>query len=341
MISLLKEGIMNKKCTGCGAFLQTTQKEEVGYVKKENLEKSFLCERCFRIRHYGDYKIVIKDNAEYLKILDEVNKTNDLVILVVDVFQISEDLNKIGDLLSNPILLVLSKRDILPKDIYEQKILDYIDRFSLKIVDKILISSNKNYQMDELLNKIYQYKNSNRVYVIGQSNAGKSTLINKLLYNYSDNETVITTSMLPSTTLGTMEIELKKDLTLIDTPGLLDDGNLTNLVTGKELKKIIPSREMKPITYQIKVRQTILIDEYAHLDCFNPTNITLFFSDKLKIERTFERKNHKDLVKKYLDVASGKDIVINGLGFIKVSKDTQMDVYVKDGVSIYIRDSLI
>ena len=110
---------MNKKCIGCGANLQTIDSNEVGYIKEQNLEKSTLCERCFRIRNYGDYKVVTKDNSEYIDILKGVNKTQDLVVLVVDVFNISEQLNKIGDFLSNPILLVLSKRDIVPKDIYE------------------------------------------------------------------------------------------------------------------------------------------------------------------------------------------------------------------------------
>lgn len=340
-IYLQKEDIMNKKCVGCGALLQTNDIEQVGYVRKQNLGKSSLCERCFRIRNYGDYKVVIKDNAEYLKILEEVNKTNDLVVLVVDVFNISEQLNQIGSMLSNPILLVLSKRDILPKDIYEQKILDYLDKFSLNVVDKIFISSNKNYQLDNLLSMLNRYKNSNRVYIIGQSNAGKSTLINKMLYNYSDNKTVITTSMLPSTTLDTIEIELTEELILVDTPGLLDNGNIINLVSGKELKKIVPSREIKPITYQVKIKQTIVIDEYACLDCLEPTNVTLFFSDKLKIERFFGVEKYENLIKKSFVVPSGKDIVISGLGFIKVSKTANIDVYVMDGVAVYLRDSLI
>ena len=39
--------------------------------------------------------------------------------------------------LNTTILLVLSKRDILPKDIYEQKILDYIDKYNLNIVQMV------------------------------------------------------------------------------------------------------------------------------------------------------------------------------------------------------------
>ncbi len=332
---------MNKKCNGCGAILQTVDSDNVGYIKEQNLEKSSLCERCFRIRNYGDYKVVIKDNEEYLNILKKVSDTKDLVILVVDVFNISEKLNELSNILSNPILLVLSKRDILPKDIYEQRILEYLDRYSLNIVDKLLISSNKNYQLDELLTMIKKYKKSNKVYVVGESNAGKSTLINKMLYNYSENNTTITTSLLPSTTLDMIEIDLSDDLILIDTPGLLDNGNIINLVVGDDLKKIVPSKEIKPITYQIKAKQTIMIDKYACLNFKEPTNVTLFLSNQLKIERFFDKREPKKLVKKTLFVKDGEDIVINGLCFIKVSKSANIDVYTLNGVSVYLRDSLI
>lgn len=332
---------MNKRCIGCGALLQTKNIDAIGYIKEENLVKNSLCERCFRIRNYGDYKIIAKDNNEYLNILEDISKTNDLVILVVDVFCVNDRLNDIGKILKNPVLLVLSKRDVLPHDIYEQKILDYMDKFSLNIVDKILISSNKNYQLDELFEMINKYKKSKNVYIVGYSNAGKSTLINKLLYNYSNNETTITTSILPSTTLDKIEIKLNDDLTLIDTPGLIDSNNIINMVSGKELKKIIPSKEIKPITYQIKNKQYIKIDNYAVIDCLEITNITLFFSEKLKIDRFFNSYNNKNLEKHSFILNAGKDIVINGLGFIKVSKNCKIDIYTMHNVNVFVRDSLI
>lgn len=332
---------MNKKCLGCGALLQSTNLEEVGYVKEEHLENSVLCERCFRIRNYGDYKVVAKNNEEYLRILTEINKTNDLVILVVDVFNINDSLKEIDKILSNPILLVLSKRDILPKSIYEQKILDYLDKYLNNVVDKIFVSSNKNYQLDELVSMIKKYKKTNRVYIVGQSNAGKSTLINKLLYNYSDKDTFITTSMLPSTTLDMIEIEINEELTLIDTPGILEEGNIVNLLTGKELKKVVPNKEMRPITYQIKNKQTILIDDYAVINCLDSTNITLFFSDKLQIQRVFHSVEKRAFQKHCFNVSAGHDIVISGLGFIKVSKDSSFEVFTLENVLVYIRDSLI
>ncbi len=329
---------MNKKCIGCGALLQSNDNTKEGYTRKID---SNLCERCFRIKNYGDYKVVVKDNEEFVNILNDINKTKDLVVLVVDVFNINEELVNLSKILSNDILLVLSKRDIMPKSLYEEKLLSYLDRFNLKIIDRLIISSYKNYQFDELYYKINKYKKSNNVYVVGFTNAGKSTMINKLLYNYSDNKTEITTSILPSTTLNSMEIKLNDELTIIDTPGLLDNGNIINYVDGNDLKKIVPTKEIKPITFQIKNKQVIELDKYAYIECLDNTNITIFASNKLDIERNYKSFNVNNYKCYEFEVDNGEDIVIVGLGFIKVSKKAKFKVYTLENVLVYKRDSLI
>ena len=81
------------KCEGCGVKLQDIDKNALGY--SIDTSKS-LCERCFRIRNYNDYKTVVKDNNDYINIIKEINNTNDLVLLVVDLFNITKhDLIKI------------------------------------------------------------------------------------------------------------------------------------------------------------------------------------------------------------------------------------------------------
>ena len=70
------------------------------------------------ITNYGDYKSIIKDNSTFINILKNINK-QDLVVLVMDLFNMPEDINIIKENISNPILLVLTKRDILPKVIYD------------------------------------------------------------------------------------------------------------------------------------------------------------------------------------------------------------------------------
>lgn len=321
------------KCNGCGVNLQNTDIEKEGYTK--NIE-SHLCERCFRIKHYGDYQVSLKNNSEFIDILKKINDTNDLVLLVTDYYASEEGIKNILKYLNNDILLAFTKRDVLPYGFNDERLLNYLD---IKVKDVVTVSSKKNYNMDLLIEKINKYKKTNNVYVVGYTNVGKSTLINKLIYNYSSNNIDITTSILPSTTLDTIEVKLSDNLTLIDTPGILDEKNIFNYVEANELKKILPNKEMKPITYQIKKEQFIYIDKYAKIKSSN-NNLTLFFSNKLKITRTF--KNKIDDLKEYkIEAKKGYDIVISGLGFIKVMKDEKITIYTLDNVDVYLRKSLI
>ena len=316
MIYSPKENIMNK-CQGCGVFCENT-----------------LCERCFRIKHYNDYKIVSKTNTDFIPILETINKSNDLVLLVVDLFNIA-DLSLIRKYMKNDLLLVLTKRDLLPKSVSYDKLYNY--DYKIDYLDKIIISSNKNYNFDELLDKINKYKKSNNVYVVGFTNAGKSTMINKLIYNYSSNKTEITTSPLPSTTLNTIEIDLG-NFTLIDTPGLLSEGDIANYVSGNELKKIIPKKEIKPLTYQIKGFQTIVVDNYLIIEATD-IDLTFYMSNNLKIKRYYKKINTN--LKKHIVEVNHNDVVIKGLCFIKTNKKSVLNVYTLDKVSVFTRDSII
>ena len=323
------------KCIGCGIELQNNDKTKLGYTT--NIEKS-LCERCFRIENYGEYKKVTKDNNEYINILKGINKTKDLVVLVLDIFNLTENINVIKENISNDILLVITKRDILPKSVHDEKLIEYIKNYNLKIKDQVVISSYKNYNFDELYEKINNYKKSKNVYVIGFTNAGKSTIINKLIYNYSDNDTKITTSIMPSTTLDKIEINLNENLTIIDTPGLLCEKSFYDILEGKELKKIIPKKEIKPISYQIKDKQYIVIDKYAIIEAEN-INMVLFMSNSLNIKR-FYKKPETKLKERNIKI-DNNDLVINGLGFIKCIGKTNIKIYTYDEISVTTRKNLI
>lgn len=327
------------KCIGCGVILQTKDKGSLGYTINLNNE---LCERCFRIRNYNDYKFVVKDNNDFVNILKDVNTTNDLVVLVVDLFNINKNIEDIGKYLNNEILLVLTKRDILPKSCYDKKLIEYFNNYNLNIIDSTIISSVKNYNFDELYNKINNYKKSNNVYVVGFTNSGKSTMINKFLYNYSDNNTVITTSNLPSTTIDSIKVSVNDGLTLIDTPGLLDNGDIINYVDSITLKRIIPVKEIRPITYQIKDKQTILIEDLVRLDISENNSMTIYMSNNIEINRVFKDTDKlKNLKKSELSIEDDCDIVIQGLGFIKFTNKANITIYTKEGVSVFVRKNLI
>lgn len=327
---------MDRKCIGCGAILQTLDDSKEGYTTKID---STLCERCFRIKNYGDYKSVIKDNSIFIDILKNIDP-NDLVILVMDLFNLPKDLDLIKQNINNDILVVLTKRDVLPKIIYQDRLLNYINKYKINYVDSIIVSSNKNYNFDNLIEKINSYKKTNKVYVVGYTNAGKSTLINKLIYNYSNQIPSITTSMLPSTTLNSIEIKFNDDTTFIDTPGLLSNGSIENYVSTDLLKKINPKNPIKPITYQVKAREYIIVEDILKLE-LNYNNITIFMSNNLKIDRFYKDKDIDNLEDYNIEVNANEDLVIPGLGFIKFTKHESVKINVLKGVEIYTRKSLV
>lgn len=321
---------MNFKCVGCGVTLQTTNPKELGYTQK--LDGKY-CERCFRIKNYNEYQKVDKSTNGFYNIIDKINSTDDLVLLIVDIMSLGNELKRLVSRLNRKPLIVVSKRDIFSYKVNDQKILELID---IPCIKKIIVSANKNYNIDLLMEMINSYKKGKNIYVVGLTNSGKSTLINKLIYNYTDLESLITTSMLPSTTLDTIEIKISDNLTLIDTPGIIDMGNISNYLDNIMLKKLCIKREIKPITYQIKSKQYIFIEDFLKIECLENCDMTFYISNQLKIDRIFKDRPTK-LIEKSFVTTVNCDIVINGLGYISVNKSARVNISTYDGVEIYIR----
>ena len=332
-----------KKCSGCGVILQDDNMLQEGYTT--SLEND-ICQRCFRMKNYGEYQVVAKSNEEYLEILKGVGQTKDLVLYVTDLLNLEEDILKIREYIKNKIILVLNKRDILPKSIKEEKLVEYFKENDTFFEEVIVVSVEKNFNIDYLLKRIKSLQTSKNVYVVGHTNAGKSTLINKLIKNYStSNDKELTMSPLPSTTLDTVEIEINEYLTLIDTPGLVDMSSIVNYMDPKMLKKISPKKEIKPRTYQLRKNQSLVIEDIVRIDYKEgeKNSFTLFISNDLKVKR-FINPKHEDLKEKNkttYEVKYDSDLVINGLGFVKIVNKGVIDVYIDKNIKTFIRQSLI
>lgn len=320
------------KCIGCGSILQDTDKNKDGYVLDINDK---LCQRCFRIRYYNEYKNTIRDNNDYLKILDSINN-DDLVVYVTSLLDIRLDYI---DSFKN-VIVVLTKRDILPKSVKDEKLIKYI-KSRYNPLEVIVVSSVKNYNIDYLFDILRQYKKKN-IYVVGTTNGGKSTLINKLIKNYSDNDVVITSSMYPSTTLDKIEINIL-GLNIIDNPGLINKGSIVNYIDNNLLKKITIKKEIKPKTYQLNGKGSVLIEDLIRLDYDTKgTSMTIYVNNLVNI-RFLGKDNNKLLDGKCnkFSLDNNKDIVISDLCFIKFTKNVNLNIYSNYDVLIYERDNLI
>lgn len=333
---------MNKYCTGCGVLLQDDDAYQEGYTT--DLEND-ICQRCFRMKNYGEYQVSTKSSEEYINILKDVNDTKDLVLYIVDVLNLEKDIHFIREYIQNKVILVLNKRDVLPRSVKDEKLIEYIRKQEVDFEDIVVISTEKNYNIDLLLTTIKKYQTTKRVYVVGHTNVGKSSLINKLLKNYSENVSNLTISPLPSTTLNKIEIELNDTLTLIDTPGLIDRENIVNYVDLSTLKRINPKKEIKPKTFQIRKGQCIVIGEFARIDYVEgeKNSFTVYASNDLKIKKYNASKCEllKNLNKTTYDVGYYEDVVISGLGFIKIVSKAKVDLYLDVNVGSFIRKNLI
>ena len=332
-----------KRCKGCGVLLQDENLLQEGYTT--NLEND-LCQRCFRMKNYGEYQVITKSNSEYIEILKEVGKTKDLVIYITDLLNLEKNIAEIRTIIPNKMILVLNKMDVLPKSVKEEKLKRYLANIDVNFEEIIVISTEKNYNIDYLLKRIKFFQTSKNVYVVGHTNAGKSSLINKLIKNYSNNPQELTMSPLPSTTLNMVNIEINDHLNLIDTPGLVDAGSILNHVSPEMVKKISAKKEIKPRTYQLRKNQSIIIEDLVRIDYVegDRNSFTVFISNDLKVRRLlnlFNNEELKDKNKITYNMKYDEDLAISGLGFIKIVDKGVIDVYIDKDVDTFTRKSLI
>ena len=325
---------MSKRCLGCGIELQDFDATSDGYV--EDLEKD-ICKRCFLIKNYGKYTISNKNNIDYMKIFNSIND-NDLVIYVTSILTLNLDyVNKFKN-----VLLVVTKRDIMPKSIKDDKIKKYVLDRHKNIIDIEIISSYKNYNLDFLYDKIKKHGGGKKIYFVGATNSGKSTLINTLLKNYGESSLDITTSLYPSTTLDVIPIKLD-NLKLYDTPGIVIENSIVNYINSKMLKLINNKTEIKPITFQVHGNGSLIIDDYMRIDyeCVE-SSMTFYVSNNISIKHNSLNNNKLlDGTKYTFNNVTYSDIILEDIGFIKITSNMNMKIYSKYMVCLSKRDNLI
>ncbi|MBP1947607.1 ribosome biogenesis GTPase YqeH [Virgibacillus litoralis] len=282
-------------CQGCGALIQSTNPDEVGYTPKSTLDKeSVLCKRCFRLKHYNEIQDVSMTDDDFLTMVSQIRDTEGLVVHVIDIFDVNGSMIKslpriIGD---KSVLLVGNKIDLLPKSTNKRKLTQWLqataNEAGIKVEGIYLISSVKGYGLAELTEAIEKYRNKNDVYIVGTTNVGKSTFINRLIQQSNGVNDVITTSYFPGTTLGFIEIPLDSDTSIIDTPGIVNKQQIAHYISDNDLKLITPNKEIKPRVYQLNDQQTLYFGGLARLDFVKGErqSFVCYFSNDLTIHRT-------------------------------------------------------
>ncbi len=331
---------MNRVCIGCGSKFQTLDKNKEGYINPKVYEKATLCERCFKIKYYGEAYVTDnpKDKTSLIKMINDSKKS---VVYLVDTLTVSKETLSVIDSLSNKVYLVLTKRDLLPKSVKNSKLKEYISNLTL-IKDVFVISALKNNGVTELYNELIK-NNEKSVYVIGYTSSGKSTFINKLLM-LNGKSGNITTSSLPNTTLECINIKLNDKLTLIDTPGFVSENSSYNFIDVDIYKKLLPKSVIKPKVYTIKKDFMIILGDILRIEnnSNEDVNLVFYFKNEIKLNKMRSIRNELLKDKDKLDVkVSDKDIVLEGLGYIKVVGYANLTMYTLNKKMISVRNKMI
>ncbi len=361
-------------CIGCGVSIQTQDPDKLGYAPSSALEKEeIICQRCFRLKNYNEIQDVSLTDEDFLKILHGIGETKGLIVKIVDIFDFTGSwLQGIQRFVKgNPILLVGNKSDILPKSVKKQKLINWMKReakeLGLKPIDVCLVSSAKGHGIKEVAELIDEYRNGQDVYVVGCTNVGKSTFINRMIKEVAGVNDVITTSHYPGTTLDLIEIPLDNGASLYDTPGIINHHQMAHFIDKRDLKLLSPKKEIKPKIFQLNEQQTLYFGGLARLDYVSGGKEALvcYIPNELNIHRTKLENAHNlyekhvgelltpprkedveafpELVPHEFTIHEGKtDVVFSGLGWVTVNNPGKKIVaFAPKGVNVTLRKSLI
>ncbi|MRH43052.1 ribosome biogenesis GTPase YqeH [Aquibacillus halophilus] len=361
-------------CQGCGVQIQSEDQEKPGYVPNSaTTNENIVCKRCFRLKHYNEVQDVSFTDDDFLTMIGQIRNTDALIVNIVDIFDFNGSfINSLQRLTGkNPIILVGNKVDLLPKSTNKSKLKQWMKKsakdLGLTVQEVYLISAVKGQGMDELESAIEDYRNGKDVYVVGSTNVGKSTFINRLIDKSTGINDAITTSYFPGTTLGFIDIPLDDTSSLYDTPGVINRHQMVHYMSDQDLKIITPNKEIKPRVYQLNEKQTLYFGGLARLDFERGSrqSFVCYFSNQLSIHRT-KLENAENLYKDHLGELlsppnsetmeklpalksqsfrlkeNKTDIVFPGLGWVTIPEgNTTVTAHSPEGVSISIRPSLI
>lgn len=289
------------KCVGCGIKLQEKDKNELGYTPNLN---NALCERCFKLKNYNilTNKGINIDND---KLINKINELNTCVLFLVDFINLDSEVIEVYKKIKSKKILIITKADIIPKNIKYQKLIQNIKNIYDIKEDLILTSSKTKLNIKTITKICLEEKN---ICLAGFTNAGKSSLINALVG--SD----ITVSKTSNTTQDFIKLNVD-GINIYDAPGFMSNINREN----------IPRSIIRPITYQFPSKHYLLIQDIK-LNILENSNFTIYVGNEVNIVRRREIKKFECKI----IVPKNSDVIIKGFCFINFKNTCMISLNTKD-----------
>lgn len=337
-----------KKCIGCGSILQNESQNERGFVK--SLESDY-CQSCFRLKHYRDFKRVkaVVDDGATLEFIESFNGT---IFWVLDIMHLHQSMHSglLRSLRNKEVVLVVNKRDLLPRDTSDNKLKQSIMRTlkyeDVNLAEIIFVSALKRQTLEPLL----PYIEYGECAVVGCVNAGKSSVLNRLLGKED-----LSVSPVASTTADVVKIETGAHA-LYDTPGLSTETALLDKMGDEALVSLSPQKTIKPMVFQLYQKQTLVLGNLGAITVDPKETITVVSYLPFEIKRVKPERRDANLAlthefminnpvytsRKWGNLDEKTDVEIFDIGFISIHGELkELETYFDKTAEIITRKALI
>lgn len=360
------------KCPGCGAEIQFDHPGKPGfipyevYTKRYEEGKEILCQRCFKLKHYG-MLISEADEEEIMEFIMKVIKKFKYIIYIFDVFDFEGTYRpEIVELLSDAnVVYVANKFDTLPKTVSGSQLKEWLKKRIPAKNSEIFITSTKNgFGISKLRKELETLKGS--ALVLGVTNVGKSSILKAIT------DSTATVSPYPGTTIGLIEHKLGS-LKLFDSPGIVVNDRMIDLFDPECQSKILAKGEVTRKTFKPFPEDTIFVGGLCQLKAvmsgnqqetklrpifqiFAPENITFHKTKNQNFLREYTKHFGKLLLppcgkmdveeitfkEEKLVVDVNQELSISGLCWINVKRGpVEFTVRLPESVRIYVREALM
>ena len=286
------------RCHNCGAILQSDSKKIPGFISKSIIEngapKIPYCNSCYeKMLTLNASNLEHETDKDIIKILNDAVATDSLIVWMVDLFAFNGTLNPdvVKKVKKLNVVVIGSKRDLFPSFVTDSMLIRYLDeRFSevgINPVEIRLIGSEDRIDINDAFDVLKEQRKYRDVYLIGELNSGKTTLINKFLKNYvNKTKWQIKTELYPGTNSNILEIPLSNSSFLYELPDLSNSTSVISKVEKDIQKIIIPKKEIVMSRKFIGEGSAILVGNLACLYVIKGKrgSIRTFTSEKTEIK---------------------------------------------------------
>lgn len=242
------------RCHNCGAILQSVSKSKPGFISKAVIENGVpkipYCNVCYdKMLTLNTSNLQHETDKDILKILNDAIATDALVVWMVDLFTFNGTLNPdiVKKVKKLNVIVVGSKRDLFPSFVTDEMLTRYLDeRFSEVGINPVtisLIGNEDNIDIENISKEFKEQRKYRDIYLIGEVNSGKTTLINKFLKTYvNKTKWQIKTELYPGTNSSVLEIPLSNSSFFYELPDISNSTSCLSKVE-KEVQKVITPRK--------------------------------------------------------------------------------------------------